>query len=513
MRRRDRHVTTPKPKDIDRSLVLGIAWTGAARWTGQIVSWAVLLYAARVLTPADFGLVAMAMVPIGLARMIEDLGLDAALVQNRQLDAQQISALGGLAVVFGIALCLVYVAASGLIAEVYGEPKVAAVVAVLALLFVLDALQIVPRALLQRDLKFGWLACVNGLQLVVSALVLGAGAALGVSYWALVLNHVISNAAVLVLLVFLRPHKLAWPREWRRLMRSIRFGGSMLVSRIAWYGYSNADQLIVGRYLGKDALGAYSFALTFAQVPVAEVSSLSGKVVPGVFSAVQSSARQLTRYFLLLTEAVSLITVPACIGIALVASDFVPIVIGPQWDAVILPLQILAIYTCVVSVTVLWSHVLIWTGHPHINMYMALLALLLLPPAFYFAVRAGTPGVAAAWVIVFPLTLVPLFWFMTRIIPLTFRRFLRCLGPAIISSALMSIAVLLMKDVVAPHWGAELRLAGCVLVGVAVYTAALLALFNRRIKLIVAVIARATKGRPVTPQEGELPLSVPETGP
>ena len=65
-----------KRRNLDQSLIHGIAWTAVARWSGQIVSWAVLLYAARVLTPGDFGLVAMAMVPIGLARMIEDLGLD-----------------------------------------------------------------------------------------------------------------------------------------------------------------------------------------------------------------------------------------------------------------------------------------------------------------------------------------------------------------------------------------------------------------------------------------------------
>lgn len=269
----------------------------------------------------------------------------------------------------------------------------------------------------------------------------------------------------------------------------------MLMARIAWYGYSNADQLIVGRYLGKDALGAYSFALTFAQIPVSEVSSLSGKVVPCVFSAVQDRRRQLARYLLLLTEAVSYITIPATIGIALVAADFVPVVIGNQWGGVVLPLQILSLYLCTMAVTTLWSHVLIWTGHAHINMYMALLALFVLPPAFYIGVNWGLAGVAVAWAVVFPVTLIPVFWFMKRILSLPFMRFLRCLGPAIVSTAIMTVAVTLVRDSIAQDWSAPARLIACILAGVAVYATALILIFRRRVGIILAVIGRAIRKR------------------
>lgn len=476
---------------LDRSLVHGIAWTGVARWTGQFASWAVLLYAARVLTPGDFGLVAMAMVPIGLARMIEDLGLDAAIVQNRKLDGRQISDLGGLALIFGIILCLLYQLFAEFIGGFFDESDVTRIVRALSLLFILDALQIVPRALLQKDLAFAKLALVNGTQLVVSALALGVGTFMGLSFWALVLNHLISHALIVLLLYYIRPHMPTWPRNWARIAHSVKFGGNMLVARVAWYAFSTADQLFLGKQAGKEALGEYSFATTFAHIPVSEIGSLSGKVVPGVFSAVQNSKTQLTRYLLLLTEGFSYITIPATIGIALVAEDFVLIVIGPQWYGVALPLKILSIYMSSVAVTTLWSHILIWTGHAKINMYMNILSLIVLPPAFYYGAQFGPTGVALAWAFVFPLTLLPVFWFIRKILLLRFSRFLLCLGPTIISTAIMTAAVLIIRDYVANDWETLPRFLATSISGAFVYSTALMLIFGKRVRRIILIVRRA----------------------
>lgn len=274
----------------------------------------------------------------------------------------------------------------------------------------------------------------------------------------------------------------SFSRKRRRLDQS-------LVNGIAW----TADQLLLGSYLGKETLGAYSFALTFAQVPVSEVGSLSGKVVPGVFSAVQNSRTQLTRYLLLLTEASSYVTVPATIGIALVAEDFVPLAIGPQWFEVILQLQILSIYMCTVAVTVLWSHILIWTGHARINMYMTFLALLMLTPAFYLGTKFGLAGVALAWTLVFPLTLIPVFWFIRQILHLRFARFLRCLGPALICTAVMAVAVITVRDFIAQDLSTGYRFAATVTSGVIGYCTCMLLFFRHRVANIVGIVRGAIR--------------------
>src|SRR5262245_5130906 len=294
-----------------RSLLHGVAWTGALKWASQVVSWAVMIYVARRLEPSDFGLVAMASVAIGLARMVDDLGLDAAIVQDRGLGPVQMSRLGGLALVLGVTFAVLFAAMSVPISRFFHEPAVVGIVCVLAISFLTDALQVVPRALLQRDLEFRRLAWVQGIQVLVTTACAAALAALGFGYWTLVWNSVLGGIAATALPYAWRPHPIAWPRELRTVSRAITFGSHLLLSRIAWYGYSNIDSTLVGRVLGKAALGAYTLSLTFATIPVTEVSFLVGRVVPGVFSTVQGERRGLRRYFLMLTEAISYVTLPA----------------------------------------------------------------------------------------------------------------------------------------------------------------------------------------------------------
>ena len=155
--------------DLNRQLVSGIAWTAGTRWLGQLVSWAATLYVARILVPGDYGVVAMATAPIGLLRMVEDFGLDAVLIQDRSIDGDRQGRLAGLAVLLGASFTLILSALAVPIAGFFKEPAVAPAITGMSLLFVLDALQIVPRAALQRQLEYRRLAILFLVQLCVTS--------------------------------------------------------------------------------------------------------------------------------------------------------------------------------------------------------------------------------------------------------------------------------------------------------------------------------------------------------
>ena len=266
---------------LDRSLVSGIAWTVAFRWIAQVISWVATLYVVRILVPGDYGLVAMATVPIGFARLVEDMGLDAIIIQDRKLSSEQLASLAGSMLGLGLLLTGAFLALARAIAAYFREPAVAAIVAVLSVTFIFDAIQVVPRALLQRDLRFRTLAWLHGLQVTVAAVVVAGAATLKLGYWALVLNSLISSAVVTVTLYALRPFQVGWPRKLGQIAGSLMSGWRILVSRGAWYGYSSLDSALIGRVLGKDALGIFGFAMTFASLPVTEVSSMvSWRVEP-----------------------------------------------------------------------------------------------------------------------------------------------------------------------------------------------------------------------------------------
>jgi O-antigen/teichoic acid export membrane protein len=470
---------------IDRSLVSGIAWIAALRWAAQLLSWAAMLYVARILAPADFGLVAMAMLAIGLARLVQELGLDAILVQDRGLVGEVRAELAGFLVGFGMLLCGAYLLAAPWVAAFFGEPQVATLVMALSLLFLFDCVQVVPTAELQRRLQFRRLAIVNFAQASTTSLALAAAASFGFGTWSLVFNQLAGEAAATILLLAWAPYAVAWPRNLRALARPLLQGWRMLASRIAWYGYTNADQAIIGRVLGKEMLGAYGFALTFSTIPQREIGSVIGRVAPGIFSEVQERPDQLRRYFLLLTEFFTLIAFPVALGLALVADLLIPVALGAQWDAVIAPLRWLCIYAAFHASQIMLTHVLLWTGQFRVNMWCSILGAVLIPLSLLFAVRFGLEAVAIAWVMVFPLADLPAFYFAFRTIRIGPGDWLRAIAPALVSSALMTAGVMLVRVLGPGDWQSSSRLALAIAAGAAIYAAALGLLFRARMAAMI----------------------------
>lgn len=469
------------PGHFDRHLFTGIAWTAIWRWVAQLVSWMATFYTARILLPADYGLVAMASIPIGLVRLVEDLGLDGVIVQDRTLQELQLSQLASLAVLFGGGLSLLSVALASPLASYFHEPEVAVIISVLSFTFLLDAIQIVPRAALQRDLAFKTLAWLAALQTSISAGIMVFSAAAGLGYWSLVINTLISHAVVTVTIMILHPVRFSWPRNLDQISQSLVSGWRMLISRIAWYGYSSIDSVLIGRVLGKELLGVYGFASSFASLPPREITSLVSTVVPGVLSAVQSHQPSLRRYFLLLTEAISYITLPASLGLAITADDFVLTALGPQWEAVTMPLQILCLYSAIYTSQTLVGHILLWTGYFRANMWFNILTLLVLSLSFWIGIQFGISGIAWGWVIGFPIATAPSLVFVARLLGIPVASFFDTLRASGGACLMMLGCVFITRCFLPDDWHHPLRLGIQVGIGTVAYSSIMLTVFRPRV--------------------------------
>lgn len=484
---------TSLSSDLDRALVSGIGWTASLRWLAQLISWAATLYAARLLAPGDYGLIAMATLAIGLARMVEDFGLDAVLVQDRSIVGSQRARLAGFCLLLAVILTSGYALLAPLIASFFGESQLTTVIMAMSLLIIADALQVVPRAQLQRELQFGRLAIATFVQALVTSGVLVAAASGGLGYWSLVLNSLAGAAAITLLLIIWRPYPIAWPADVRSLARPLVQGWRLLVARAAWYGYTSADQTIIGRLLGKDSLGAYAFALSFSTLAQQEFGAVISRVVPGIFSAVQDQRSELRRYFLLLTELLAVLTFPVSVGTALVADLAIPLILGPQWHAVIAPLQLLCAYSAFVSSQVLMSHVLLWTGQFRVNMWLSLLGGIGMPLILLGSVRFGLIGIALAWVVAYPLLSLPQFFFVFRTIQIGIRDWLNALWPAATGCAVMALAVTLVRTATPDAWlFAKTVLATTA--GILVYPAVIWFGFRSRVRVLLDLV-RAMRPR------------------
>jgi PST family polysaccharide transporter len=458
----------PDRAALDRSLVHGLAWTGAAKWATQLLSWLSMLVVARLLTPADFGLVGAAAVYLGLVNLVSELGLGGAIVQRRDLTEDQIARLGGMSVVFGFLLAALSCALAVPISAFFRDRAVAGVVAVMSVTFITNGAQVVPRALLMQDLRFRTLSLVEALQAAAGAVFTLALAVLGARYWALVLSNVATAALVTAILVARRPHRIAWPRHFASIRGALTFGWHIVASRVAWYGYSNADFAVVGRMLGSAALGLYSVGWTIASIAVDRISALVGRVVPGIFSAVQHDTAAFRRYVLLLTEGLALVTFPVSAGLAITADDLVGLALGEKWLSAVLPLRLLCLYAGFRSITTLLSHILVGAGRARDSMRYSVLGLAVMPPLFVLGSRYGTAGVAAAWIVGYPLIVFPAYRRVFSLLDLRLEAYLKAIAPALGGSLLMLGAVAAAR-LLAGDATPALRLAIQVATGVVVY--------------------------------------------
>src|SRR6266576_1979812 len=444
---------------LDRSLLRGVAWTAAAKWASQALSWISWLIVARLLTPEDYGLVGMAAIYLGLITLVAEFGLGTAVLAVRELSVAQINQLNGLAVLLGLASLVASCAVAIPLGRFFHAPQLPLVVAAMSTTFVITSFKTVPLALLQRELRFRALALIDLSQaLVLAASMIGLAVA-GFRYWTLVcggvLGALISTAAVLRL----RHPPLAWPRL-HSLKHATTLSSNVLISRLCWYASANADFLVAGRILGKAALGFYNVGWTLANVSVDKITALVGQVTPAFFSAVQKDPAALRRYLLRITEGIALITFPLGLGLALVAQDFVLVVLGSKWSATIAPLRLLAAYAAFRSITPLLPTVLHTIRDTRFEMWNMVAAAVVMPTSFYLCgQRWGTVGLAVAWVLVDPIFAFMLYWRTFSKIALSPRAYFRALWPALSGSVLMAGAVLAVAVLSPSEWTPSLRLA------------------------------------------------------
>ncbi len=476
-------------RDLDRTLVHGLAWTGGVKIASQVLSWLSTLVVARLLLPSDYGIASMAMVYVGLVQLINEFGLGAAIVQRRDLTETEIAKLGGLSALLGAFFTLLSLALAKPVAWFFGDEAIVTVILVLSVTFVSSGFQVLPRALLTRDLKFRQLAILDTAEAVSTTVVALVLAIRGAGYWALVLGSLTGRLVSTGLALLWHRHRLAWPAPLSSIAGPVTYGSHVLGAGLAWYAFRNADLTIIGKVLGKNPLGAYTIGWNLASVPVDRISQLLGRTAPPVLAKVQTDPSALRRYVLLLTEGVAALTFPLAIGLALVAPNFVVTVLGAKWQFATRALQILALSACFRAIQPLLNLVLLATGQSRRAMEANIMQAIVLSVLFLVGARGGIEGVALVWLVGYPLV-AALFYVRHAfaVCDLGYGQYLRSLWPAVSGCLVMTLAVLVMQYLVPTTWPLGLDLWLQCAVGALAYAGALLGFHRPRVRTFLSAV-------------------------
>ncbi len=392
----------------DRTFVHSLAWITSARWISQLLRWIATIAMAKLLLPADYGIVGMATVVIGLVNQVAEFGLGAAVVQHRDLSKQTERRLAGMAVLIAVGFAAVTSAAAPAVAAFYSQDALLLVLPVLSIRFLIDAFATIPRALLARNLRFKRLALIEATESAVMAATGLIVAYLTRSYWALIAANLAAGMAFMALAnIYARVVPL-WPGRITELRPLLTFGRDLVLSRLAWFSFSNADFVVVGRLLGKEALGAYTLAWNIASAPAEKFAGMVLSVAPAILSDAKSQSGEVRRLFLAMVQGVALVIFPLATGLALVAEPLVLTILGPDWAAAIGPLRFLALAFILRSLATLEPVVLLARHETYVDRNMMAFFAVVSPIAFVIATRWGATGVAATWLLVLPALSLPL---------------------------------------------------------------------------------------------------------
>lgn len=471
------------------SLATSLAWRALANWSSQLVSWGALLVIVRLLTPADFGLVGMSVVLYWYLKFLGGFGITPTVIRHRDFSDETLAQLNTMGVVFGTGSFLLACLFAWPAALFFKTPQMAPVAIVTCIALIPLGLRGVPEGLMNTDMSFNSLSLLDALRDIVSAVVTILLAWLGFHYWALVLGNLLSEIARCAVILSLRPIRFAWPRM--ALVREpLAFGGRLLISGFAWSTYNTLDNVTAGRVLGQSALGLYGMAWTLANTPLEKVVSLVTTLIPAYLSRVQTDLAALRNYVRSITEAIALGTFPLTIGMALVARQAIPLVMGPKWDGMVAPLQVLCVYGSVRSIVALLPKVLTAVGKARYVMRVEVMGLFLMPLAFWIGSHWGISGIAYGWVFAYPVIAIAEYWKTLNTIEMEVRDYLRALRPALDGCAAMVVAVVVLKwSVPSTHspWLLLVLEIGC---GAAVYTATVLLLHRGRAMHFLSIAKR-----------------------
>ena len=320
-------------QDLKEKIIRG----GAARLAAQVASLALrmgaLVVLARLLGPKDFGLVGMVTALTGVLTWFRDFGLSAAAVQRSDITKDQHSTLFWINVLLGALLALVTLAAAPAIAAFYHEPRLVGVAAVLGTAFLFNAVGIQHSALLQRQMRFTAMAAISVASLTVGTAIAIGGAAIGYGYWALVASSVTTPLVASIGFWLATGWVPGMPRRRAGIRSMMHFGGTLTLNNVIAYIALNADKVMIGRFLGVDAIGIYGRAFQLVSIPTDNLNAAVGEVAFSALSRLQNDPARLRSYFLKGFSFVLGLTLPITIACALFADDIVLVLLGPKWQA------------------------------------------------------------------------------------------------------------------------------------------------------------------------------------
>jgi O-antigen/teichoic acid export membrane protein len=448
-----------------------IRWIVWSRGVVQLVSLLATVIVARLLSPADYGVIALVSLCIGTSAMLTELGLGAAIVQFRDLSERELNACFWLNVVATAIAFGVITWWSPAISQWFGSPQFADVLSVALLVLPIASLRAVPDGLLRRQLRLDYVSKAEMAASLMALPVVFALALLGAGVWALVAGMFIT-ASVQTATSFFFARWHPGLRIGGRLSQIIIYSINALGARACWLLYDQADTFVVGKVSGSISLGLYSLAKQVGTIPAEKVAGVVNQLAGPLMAELQSQRDALRVSLLRGLQAVSWLTIPVSVAVVISADDLVHVILSEKWASAVPLFRLFGVYGAIRSLAVLFPPVLMARYRMRFLFIYNLALLAVMPLAFSgAALTAGPTGVACVWLLVYPAVMVWMAREALREAGASFAAALRTLTAPVVGSLCITVAMAGTRWLI-EQWRPELtgvRLVATGIIGLAVF--------------------------------------------
>jgi O-antigen/teichoic acid export membrane protein len=458
---------------LKQEAVRSVAWSAIQKWGVRVISFFVILILTRLVLPESFGLVAYATVFTAFAQIFVDQGFSDAIVQFPHLDREHLDTAFWISVVIGTIFTVASIAFSGIIANIFNEPKLIPILRWLSLIFILNALTSVQQALLRRKLAFRTLTTRSLIATFTSGILAIIMAFLGFGVWSLVAKLIVDGLVNVIVLWQVSDWRPSFHLSTRHFKELFSFGINIVGGDFVDFLSVHSDDFLIGYFLGPIALGYYTLAYNLLIVMTDLLVSVPNAVAYPLFSKIQNDPSRLKLAFYETTQLQSVIAFPIFMGVFAVAPETVTVLYGDKWLLSIPVVQILMFMGIVRSASYIYSSIFRSAGKPSWRFGIWSLTAVLNVIGFLVVVRMGIVAVAASYVFV-SYILLPLYILMIRkLIRISIQKLLIQYIPAIASSLMMIAVVFVFKNILGDNLILTIRLLLLVLAGGITYLLAL----------------------------------------
>jgi O-antigen/teichoic acid export membrane protein len=400
---------------------------------------------ARLLAPSDFGLIAMVNVFSNFVAIFSGFGLASAIVQKREISEEALSSSFWISMGLGAVLTVVLAASAPLIAAFYSEPRLTPLVVFISSTFFIASFGNVQTALLTKSMNFKALAVIGICALGISGPIAVFLAFAGYGVWSLAWLTVLSAFVTVVLTWIYSQWVPHFSLRLQRVKGLLGFGANLTGFSLVNYFARNADNLLIGRFLGPAPLGFYNLAYNLLLFPLDNISRVIGNVMFPALSIIQHDKQMAREAYIAANRYIAAVSFPLIVWVLVTAPQLIRVVFGPKWVSAIVLVQILAVASIEQSIGTNVGWIFLSQGRTDTMFKVGIFTTSILVISFAVGLRWGVEGVAIAYTIATYLTGYPVFAIGFRLIDMKVKYMLAKLWSVTFAALMLGIIAFLLR--------------------------------------------------------------------